>query len=185
MSEQDRMPPMEPNTDEASPEQLEAAREQGRAYGRALELMTTQIADDGGERRAGEFLVGYAVEQAEGMYEWRDGELVWREPEDENLHVEVSVRDAADGRFVPGVRVEATLIDADGTELGPYEQPLLWHPMLYHYGRNWTVPHGGDYSLRVRVEPPRFSRHDDVNGCRFVEPVEVEFADVHVNPGRD
>jgi hypothetical protein len=69
-------PPMDPHTDEASPEQLEAAMEQGRAYGRALALMTGEIAEDGGEQRAGEYLVGYAVEAAEGMYEWCDGELV-------------------------------------------------------------------------------------------------------------
>ena len=185
MSPSDRTPPMDPDTDEASAEQLEAAREQGRAYGRALELMTKRIPHDGGEQRAGEYLVGYALEEAEGMYEWRGGSLQWRAPGQENLHVEVSVRDAGDGRFVPGVRVLATLVDADGTELGPHEQPLLWHPMLYHYGRNWTVPHGGDYTLRVRVEPPRFSRHDDINGCRFTEPAEVEFAPVHVSPGQD
>jgi hypothetical protein len=176
---------MDPDTDEASPEQIEAACEQGRAYGRALELMTTRIADDGGEQRAGCYLVGYAIEEAEGMYEWRDGALEWHAPADENLHVEVSVRDAGDGRFVPGARVLATLIDADGTEFGPHEQPLLWHPMLYHYGRNWTLPHDGDYTLRVRVEPPRFSRHDKINGCRFTRPADVEFAGVRVERGRE
>ncbi len=77
------------------------------------------------------------------MYEWRDGELVWHEPQDENVHLEISVRDAGDGRFVPCVRVIATLIHADGTEVGTHEQPLLWHPMLYHYGRNWRVARGG------------------------------------------
>ncbi len=66
--------------------------------------------------------------------------LVWREPGDENLHVEIAVRDGADGRFVPALRVTATLVDADGTELGEHEHPLLWHPMIYHYGRNWKVP---------------------------------------------
>ena len=54
--------------------------------------------------------------------------------------------------------------------------------MIYHYGRK---PRGGVYTLRVRIEPPRFSRHDEVNGCRFVEPVEVEFSDVRVEPAQD
>lgn len=118
------------------------------------------------------------------MYEWSGAELTWREPGEANLHVEVSVRDASDGRFLPGAGVFATLIDPEGEEVGTHEQPLLWHPMIYHYGRNWTVPVDGAYTLRVRVEPPTFPRHDDVNGCRFTEPVEVEFAEVQVKRGR-
>jgi hypothetical protein len=46
------------------------------------------------------------------------------------------------------------------------------------------VPCDGEYVLRVRVEPPRFSRHDDVNGHRFVEPVAVEFTGVMVRRGQ-
>ncbi len=178
-------PPMDPDTDEATANQLELARAQGEAYGRALAHMVGEVADDGGERRAGHYVIAYAVEEAEGMYELVDGELHWREPGEANLHVEVAVRDAGDGRFVPGLRVLATLIDPDGQELGTHEQPLLWHPMIYHYGRNWTVPADGAYRLRVRVEPPSFMRHDQVNGKRFTEPVEVEFDQVDVHRGQD
>ena len=184
MSEQRSGPPMDPTTDEASPAQLDVAWAQGDAYGRAVALMTSAIAYDGGEQQAGDYLIGYALEEAEGMYDWVDGELKWREPEDENLHLEITVRDVGDGRFVPGVRVVATLIEPDGHEVGTHEQPLLWHPMLYHYGRNWRVPSDGEYVLRVRVEPPRFSRHDDVNGRRFVDPVAIEFPAVAVRRGR-
>lgn len=95
------LPPMDPSSDEASEAQLRLAREQGDAYGRALQMMTEEIAQDGGEQRAGDYRIGYAVEKAEGMYELVDGEVQWREPGEENLHVEVAVRDAADGRFVP------------------------------------------------------------------------------------
>lgn len=179
-------PPMDPNTSEATKQQLELAREQGEAYGKALKHMTGTVADDGGEQAAGEYLIGYAIEEAEGMYEWLDaGNLHWHKPEDENLHVEVAVRDAADGRFIPAVKVYATLIDPDGNDLGTHEQPLLWHPMIYHYGRNWTVPADGTYTLRVRVEPPTFMRHDEVNGERFTEPVEVEFTNVQVKRGQE
>lgn len=130
-------PPMDPNTSEATADQLDYARKQGDAYGAALHYMTGTVAHDGGEQQSGHYLIGYAVEKAEGMYEWVDGELVWRDPdEEENLHVEVSVRDASDGRFVPAVRVIATLTDPDGNDVGTHEQPLLWHPMIYHYGRN-------------------------------------------------
>jgi len=184
MGEQTR-PPMDPNTSEATQKQLDLAREQGEAYGRALTYMTGTVAHDGGEQEAGDYLIGYAIEEAEGMYEWTDGSLVWRDPGEENLHVEVAVRDAGDGRFVPGVKVIATLVDPDGNEVGTHEQPLLWHPMIYHYGRNWVVPSDGEYTLRVRVEPPTFMRHDEVNGRRFVEPVEVELEKVKVERGQD
>jgi len=150
-----------------------------------VDHLTALVADDGGERRAGPYLVGYAVEEAEGMYEWAEGELVWREPGDDNLHVEIAVRDGADGRLVPGVTVTVTVADAEGRELGTEEHPLLWHPMLYHYGRNWRVPGDGDYTLRVRIEPPRFTRHDRINGKRFTEPVEVEFTGVRAVTGQD
>ncbi len=132
-------PPMDPNTSEATSKQLEHAIKQGEAYGNALHYMTGTAAQDAGEQQAGHYLIGYAVEEAEGMYEWVECELVWRAPgEDEILHVEVSVRDAGDGRFMPSVKVFVTLTSPDGNEIGPHEQPLLWHPMIYHYGRNCT-----------------------------------------------
>ena len=34
------------------------------------------------------------------------------------------------------------------------------------------MPGTGEYTLRVRIEPPAFPRHDKINGCRFVEPVD-------------
>lgn len=179
------IPPMDPDTSEATQKQLDLARAQGDAYKQALKHMATTVANDGGTAEAGDYLIGYAIEEAEGMYEWSDGELAWREPGETNLHVEVAVCDRADGRFVPGVRVFATLIDPEGAEVGTHEQPLLWHPMIYHYGRNWTVPSDGTYSLKVRVEPPTFGRHDEVNGKRFTTTEEVIFEGVEVKRGRD
>ncbi len=76
------------------------------------------------------------------------------------------------GASVLGVRVFGTLVAPDGTEVGTHEQALLWHPMIYHYGRSWVAPADGEYVLCVRVEPPTFMRHDEVNGRRFTEPVE-------------
>ena len=43
-----------------------------------------------------------------------ESELVWTEPGDENLHVEIAVLDASDERFVPCLKVTGTLIDPDG-----------------------------------------------------------------------
>lgn len=97
--------------------------------------------------------------------------------------VEIAVRDGADGRFVPGLRVTATLIDAYCEELGTHEHPLLWHPMLYHYGRNWETPGDGEYTLRIQIDPPQFMRHDEINGRRFTECVGVEFTGVRAKTG--
>mgnify|MGYP001337765250 CR=1 FL=1 len=175
--------PMDPTSSEATQPQLDRAVAQGEAYGRALSYMTGEVAQGGGEQQAGHYLIGYAIEEAEGMYHYRDGELVWCNPDRENAHVEITVRDAADGRFVPAAHVTATLISPSGTELGPYEQELVWHPMLYHYARNWTLPEDGEYTLRVHVDPPTFMRHDEINGRRFTHPADVEFTGVRIERG--
>ncbi|MDP9316676.1 MAG: iron transporter [Pseudomonadota bacterium] len=178
----EHQPPMRPS-DEATEKQLRLAKAQGDAFGQALTAMITDEAH-GSVRPVGDYLVGYAVEQAEGMYHLHDGHLEWVAPEEENLHVEVVVCDAADGRFIPGLTVYATLIDSTGNEIGTYHQPFLWHPWLYHYGRNWHVPGDGIYTLRIRVEAPEWGRHDKINGKRFAEPVEVEFVKVGITTGQ-
>ena len=177
-------PPAEPS-DEATSEELAMAREQGEVLGRVLAHMTDEVAHDGGETRAGDYLVGYAVEEAEGMWRREEGEMVWVEPDEENVHVEVSVRDAEDGRFVPGLDVSVRLVADDGTEVGNHVMPFLWHPWLYHYGRNWTVPGDGLYRMEVHIGAPDFPRHDSKNGCRYTEPVDVVFEGVDIETGKD
>ncbi|PSQ46400.1 hypothetical protein BRD15_09180 [Halobacteriales archaeon SW_6_65_15] len=173
-------------SDEVDQTQLDLAKDEGDAYQEALEYMVEEVAHTGGKQEVGDYVVGFAQEEAEGMYELQgEGEFEWREPDDENCHLEVAVCDAADGRFVPGCTVEATLTDEDGEEVGPTEVPLLWHPGLYHYGKNLELPGDGTYDVAVRVEPPTFGRHDETNGDRYGETVEVTFEDVEIETGRD
>jgi hypothetical protein len=167
-------------TDEANEIQLVMGKEQGDAYVKAAGHMMNSVADDGGEKEAGDYIVAYAIEGAEGLYEMEDGDLKWNAYEDRNVHVEVSVRDAADNRFIPGLTVHATLLNSQQEEIGTHVHPMLWHPWLYHYGRNWQIDEPGDYVLRVRIEAPDFARHDKENGKRFAEPVEVEFSPVKI-----
>ncbi len=174
-------PPME-ESDEAEPEELDLARAQGSAYVEALEHMVENVADAGAQQHAGDYIVAIAHEEAEGMYRLRDGELEWHEPEG-NIHIEISVRDAADNRFIPGLNVELTLLDEHGEEVGTETMPFLWHPWLFHYGRNWQIPGDGEYTLRIRIDPPEFMRHDEKNGRRFGETVYVEFADEELETG--
>ncbi len=172
-------------SDEGDRKGLELGRAQGEALTRTLRHMTDEIAHDGRELQSGEYLVAYAVEEAEGMWVPKGGDLEWSEPDDENAHIEVAVRDAADGRLIPGLKVEATVIDGEGKEVGSHELPLLWHPYLYHYGRNWTLPSDGTYTLKVRFDAPGFARHDRKNGRRFLQGAEVTFEGVRVKRGQD
>ena len=172
-------------SDEGDEAGLKLGREQGEALTRTLRHMSDEVAHDGGEIRAGEYLVAYAVEEAEGMYVPKGGKLVWQPPAEENAHLEVAVRDAADGRLIPALEIDATLTAPGGDEVGSHRMPLLWHPYLYHYGRNWRVPGDGTYKLRVRFDPPGFARHDEKNGHRFLEPCDVTFDEVKIKTGQD
>ena len=94
--------------------------------------------------------------------------------------------DAADGRFVPELTARATLSSNDGDEdVGPFEGPFIWHPGLHHYGKNVEVPGDGEYDLTIEVDPPEFMHHDEENGDRYAESVEVTFEGVEVEKGQD
>ena len=173
-------------SDEGDRKGLELGRAQGEAMTRTLEHMTNDIAHDGREVQAGEYLVAYAVEEAEGMWKPRgNGKLEWFEPDDENCHIEIAVRDPADGRLIPGLKVQAELLDGDGASIESKTLPLLWHPYLYHYGANFRVPGDGTYALRVTFDAPDFMRHDEKNGRRFLKGCEVTFENVKVKAGQD
>jgi hypothetical protein len=171
-------------SEESSAAQLELARRQDKALRAALQAMDKESDSGVLTRKAGDYEVGLAVEEAEGMWEWRAGELNWRNPKSENCHIEVCVRDRADGRFIPDLDLTVTLLDAEGCELGIHWQPFLWHPWLYHYGRNWEVPQEGTYGVRVRVEPPTFMRHDHENERCYRERIDVEFDGLEIEPDR-
>jgi Fe2+ transport protein len=181
MTTQPHTPPMEASN-EAEPDQLDVARAEGGAYARALQAMDEE--SGAVTQRAGDYLIAFVQENAEGMYELEDGRLVWREaPEEANAHLEIAVADAADGRFVPGLDITLTLLDGD-RELFTTTMPFLWHPYLYHYGTNARVPDEGPYNVRVRIDPPTFMRHDPVNGRRYADRVDVAFENRRFEPGR-
>ncbi len=56
--------------------------------------------------------------------------------------MEIAPVDPRTGRFLPVANVRGTILHADGGEIAGYEVPLMWHPWLYHYGKNIRVPHG-------------------------------------------
>lgn len=172
-------------SDEVDERHLELARQAGDAYLAAARHMIEDVAEAGATRETGEYVVGFAQEKAEGLYRLRDGALEWAEPaEEQNCHLEVLVASAADGRFLPGLDVRATLAGEDDTTVGPTAIPLVWHPGVYHYGRNLELPGEGTYDLTVEVDPAAWPRHDRQNGDRFGDPVEVRFEGVDLTTGR-
>ena len=173
-------------SDEADRKQLDMAAAEGDAYQRSLDYMVEDVAHTGAKTVAGGYIIGIAEEEAEGMYHPNgEGKLEWVEPGDKNCHIEVAVCDADDRRFIPGLSVEATLTGQDGKKIGPFEVPFVWHPGLYHYGVNVTIPKSGKYDVDVAIAPAPFHRHDKTNGNRYAETVKVTFEKVDIKAGQD
>jgi hypothetical protein len=178
-----RTPPDQPSEEAESP-QIRMARDEGKAYQASLAYMANKVAVGGGAtQRSGDYIVAYAEEKAEGLYSLQDARLEWREPRAENAHLEVSVSDASDGRFIPYLKIQATLTAPDGRTLGPFDMPFVWHPGLYHYGRNIVTPGDGTYAIHIHIAPPEFQRHDKENGRRYTRPVDVVFRNVAFKTG--
>ncbi|GHA25314.1 hypothetical protein GCM10007989_21230 [Devosia pacifica] len=173
-------------SDEADKRQLELAEAEGEAYQRSLEYMVNEVAHTGAKKAVGDYIIGIAQEEAEGMYRPNaSGELVWQAPGEENCHLEVAVCDGDDKRFVPGLSVKATLTSESGERIGPFEVPFIWHPGLLHYGTNVKIPGSGKYDVTVHIAPAPFARHDKTNGKRYGEAVEVVFEKVDIEAGQE
>ncbi|SMC79070.1 Fe2+ transport protein [Fulvimarina manganoxydans] len=179
-----KMPPAKPS-DEADQNQLKMAKEEGAKYLASLDYMAEKVADTGGKMRAGDYIVAFAQERAEGMFHRKDGKLEWIEaPSDMNCHMEIAVLDAADHRFIPYLDIDCTL-SLEGQEIVRFKPEFLWHPGLYHYGRDLKLPGDGVYDLSVKIAPPTFPRHDEKNGKRYADPVEVTFEKIRIETGHE
>jgi hypothetical protein len=177
--------PPEQVTDEATKEGLQLAQEVGDAYRRSAQHFISKIAQVGDIVDVGDMTIGVAAEEAEPLFHLLDGRLQLKEPpEGANAHLEVVVMDRSDGRFIPALHVEVTL-SSDSGEVGTFLLPFLWHPTMYHYGANVTIPTpGATYTVDVSVAPPTFHRHDKVNGKRYATPVSARFEGLAIKGGR-
>lgn len=169
-------------SNEATAKQLGVARAQGDAYAEALKAMAEQ--EGAVLTRAGDYLIAFVNEHAEGMYDRTGDQLVWREAAAEaTVHLEVAVADGSDGRFVPGLSVHMDVAQEDRVLICT-DLPFLWHPFLYHYGSNAVLPGTGPFDVTVQVRAPGFMRHDPVNGRRYPEAVTARFRKVKFACGR-
>ena len=162
-----------------------AARRQGEAFDAALDLMRKDV-DASASTEKGDYIISLLAEEAEGMY-LPDGKnsVQWHVPDKQfNKHIEVTVQDRRDHRFIPGLEVEGRIQDKNSKELGEIHLPLLWHPFINHYGNNIGLPDDDDYLFAIVIKQPEFGRHDELNGKRFEGPVEVVLGPLHLQPGR-
>ena len=154
-----------------------------------MHMQNTELAVKTGERAAGawekktegDYEISYRVGPAKGLYEFSAGKLEWKEPQDENLHLDLLVNDAQDGRFIPGLHIVATLLDSRGGKAASNHLPFVWHPEQNHYGSNMKVPESGEYLLQVHVYPATFTRADKEQGKRFIADVHTSFENVRVD----
>jgi hypothetical protein len=154
-------------SDEATQEQLEMAKEQGRVLGKALDHMISQVADDGQETTVGP-VPGRLCHRRSGRHvPLARRRASMAEPERENVHIEVSVRDAVDGRFIPNLNIHVRLIDSNKNDVGYHQQPLCGTRGCTITGRNWHIPEEGDYRMEIHIKAPDFPRHDEKNGNRY------------------
>lgn len=172
-------------SDEASLSQLERASEEGAALGDELKWVEREEGAVAETVAAGEYLVTCLITPADDFYDLEAAQ--YSSPahhttvEPGSAHVGVVVRDAADGRAVPGLDVRATLRASSGGPTRTARLPFGWHPVLNRYGDNMRLPNGA-FTIEVRIASPAYARHDSVNGQRYTRTVAANCGSVVVNP---
>ena len=160
------------------------AREEGDAIDGPLSGMLRSADVSGSQVRSGDYKVAVVVQAARGTWEARNGHLSYDSPNG-NIgpiaHLDVSIRDATTGRFIPGLKVRATILDSRRREIDTYLMPFTWHPWMNHYGLNVPVPGKGRYTVRIRADAPAFRRFGSNALKKFNKAVDVTVRNVRFN----
>lgn len=146
-----------------------------------LAIKTGEAAGGAQKKTSGDYEITYRVGPAKGLYEFSAGKLEWKEPEQDNAHLDVIVKDASDGRFIPGLHIVATLLDSKGGRAASNHLPMVWDPQQIHYGSNVKLPESGEYLLQVHVYPATFPRTDKDQGKRYLADTHVQFEAVRID----
>lgn len=164
-----------------SHEAVNLAREEGEAIIRPLTSILHSAGTSGSQQRAGDYNVAVVVGAAKGAWRAQNRKLSYDEPSiniGPVAHIDVSIRDATTGRFVPGLKVRLTILDSHRKEIDTYYMPFMWHPWMNHYGLNVPVPGNGRYTVRVRADAPAFRRYGSTALKKFNKPVDVSIRNV-------
>jgi hypothetical protein len=160
---------------------------QGNAYTDALNYLA-KIVDYSDSTIIDDYIITLAAEESEGMYyESEDSDkITWHTPDkDQNQHIEIVVQDKDDKRFLPELEITAEVIDGEQNSMGVKSCPFLWHPYIFHYGSMWNLSGKGTYSVKLTIKRPKFGRHDEVFGKRYLRDVAVTFDNVQITPSRE
>ncbi len=157
------------------------ASSEGEAVDRPMADLLRSADASGSQARSGDYKVAVVVRSARGYWEARNGKLNYASPTNSvgpTAHIDVSIRDATTGRFVPDLKVRVTVLDSRKKEIDTYATPFMWHPWMNHYGLNMPVPGPGRYTIRVRAEAPAFRRYGSMALKKFNRPIDVEVHNV-------
>ena len=164
-------------------EKIELAENQGKALNAAADYMKGM--DTYVEKEVDDYIITVVSEEAEGTYQFKNGELQWHvPPENFNTHMEILVRDKHDKRFLPGLKITGKVFSEQGELVEEKEFPFFWHPFLNHYGANFHIPEAGEYMVEVSFPAPQFPRHGEVKGKRFQNDVNIKLGPLSLEAGR-
>lgn len=139
----------------------------------------------GAEKADGDYFVGYSLDYSAAAVQIAGSKLRFKNLMEftgkDDVRLNVLPRDSRTGRLIPGLKLQASLIAADGKLYGPGDLPLSWHRWLTQYGRNARIARKGFYKLRVHFDAPGFRRWG-LQSNRFATPTDVEFKNVTLTP---
>lgn len=164
-----------------SREAVKLARDEGDAIAQPLTSMLRSAGTSGSQLHSGDYDVAVVVRGAQGAWRAQNKKLSYDEPST-NIgpvaHIDVSIRDAATGRFIPGLKVRVTILDSRRREIDTYLVPFMWHPWMNHYGLNVPVPGNGRYTVRVRADAPAFRRYGSTALKKFNKALDVSVRNI-------
>ncbi len=137
---------------------------------------------DGAEKPAGDYFVAYALGYPGPALQLGGSNLHIKSlTGKEDVRLRLLVRDSRTGRIIPGLKLQASLVDADGTSHGPGEMSLNSHSWLTDYEGDTRISRKGLYTLRVHFDAPGFRRWGRQSD-RLAAPADVEFEDLSLKP---
>jgi len=164
-----------------SREAVNLSRAEGGAIDHPLAELLRSVGTSGSQERSGDYRVAVIVRHGRGAWKSRNGKLGYEAP-DANIgpvsHIDVIIRDAVTGRFIPGLKVRVTVLNARKREIDTYSLPFMWHPWLNHYGLNIPDPGKGRYTIRVHADAPALRRYGSTALRKFNKPVDASIRNI-------
>jgi len=182
-SVQDAVPELPLATAAASAHEAELLKPCNAAFTSAITALWRQSIA-GAEKPHDDYFVAYALDFPGPAISLGGSKLHFKGlTGKDDVRLALLARDSRTGRFIPGLKTQASLIDADGNSYGPGELSLTSYSWLIHYRGEARIPRKGLYTLRVHFAAPGFRRWGRQSD-RFAAPADVEFDSISPKPGK-